>query len=104
MHRENIAALILGLGIVGALSFSACVNTAPMGLRGDHEVEGRIVDVRGERMRLNNGMEFLIPQDVARWSQLALGSVVRVHYEDRDGQKVATSMFFTEGAEGRHGL
>ncbi len=104
MYREPIAALILVLGIVGALALSACAHTEPMSLRGDHEVEGRIVDVRGERMRLNNGMEFLIPQDVARWSQLALGSVVRVHYEERDGQRVATSMFFTEGAEGRHGL
>ncbi len=36
-------------------------------------------------MWLNNGMELLIPQDVARWSQLALGSVVRVRYEERDG-------------------
>ncbi len=104
MYREPIAALTLVLGIVGALALSACAHTDPKSLREDHEVEGRIVDVRGERMRLNNGMEFLIPQDVARWSQLALGSVVRVHYEERDGQKVATSMFFTEGAEGRHGL
>ena len=104
MHREHRAARAIVLGIVGALSLSACAHTAPMSLRGDHEVEGRIVDVRGERMRLHNGMELLIPQDVARWSQLALGSVVRVHYEERDGQKVATSMIFIEGAEGRHGL
>jgi len=104
MHREHTAALALALGIGGALFLSACAHPEPMSLRGDHEIEGRIVDVRGERMRLNNGMEFLIPQDVAKWSQLALGSVVRVHYEERDRQKVATSMFFTEGAEGRHGL
>jgi len=104
MHREHTAALALVLGIVGALSLSACAHPEPMSLRGDHEVEGRIVDVRGERMRLSNGMELLIPQDVARWSQLALGSVVRVHYEERDGQRVATSMVFIEGAEGRHGL
>ncbi len=95
MYREPIAALILVLSIVGALALSACAHTVPVSLRGDHEIEGRIVDVRGEHMRLNNGMEFLIPQDVARWSQLALGSVVRVRYEERDGQKVATSMVFT---------
>ncbi len=95
MDREHTAALALALDIGGALFLSACAHTVPMSLRGDHEVEGRIVDVRGERMRLNNGMEFLIPQDVARWSQLALGSVVRVRYEERDGQKVATSMVFT---------
>ncbi len=95
MYREHTAALALALGIGGALFLSACAHTEPGSLRGDHEVEGRIVNVRGERMWLNNGMELLIPQDVARWSQLALGSVVRVRYEERDGQKVATSMVFT---------
>ena len=104
MHRRRTGALALVLGIAGGLSLSACGYTQPLSRRDDREVEGRIVDVRGERMRLHNGMELLIPQDGARWSQLALGSVVRVHYEERDGQKVATSMVFMEGAEGRHGL
>jgi hypothetical protein len=49
MHREHIAALAVVLSIVGS-----------------------------ERMLLNNGMELLIPQDVARGEQLSLGSVVRV--------------------------
>jgi hypothetical protein len=41
---------------------------------------------------------------VARWSELSLGAVVRVQYEEQDGQKVATSMVFREGAEGQRGM
>ena len=104
MQLEKTAARALVLGLTGAILLSACAQTQPVGPRGDREVEGRIVDVRGERMRLSNGTEFLVPQDVARWSQLALGSVVHVYYEERDGQNVATFITFLEGAEGRHGL
>jgi len=104
MHRVRKAAMALALILFAGLSLAACAQMRPVGGRDDHEVEGRIVDVRSERMLLNNGMELLIPQDVARWSQLSLGSVVHVHYKERDGQKVATSMYFIEGAEGRQGL
>ena len=104
MHRVRKAAMALALILFAGLSLAACAQMQPVGGRDDHEVEGRIVDVRSERMLLNNGMELLIPQDVARWSQLSLGSVVHVHYKERDGQKVATSMYFIEGAEGRQGL
>jgi hypothetical protein len=104
MHRVRKAARALALVLFAALSLAACAQTRPVGGQSDHEVEGRIVDVRSERVLLSNGMELLIPQDVARWSQLSLGSVVRVHYEERNGQKVVTSMVFAEGAEGRHGL
>src|SRR5207244_5374299 len=44
MYREPIAALILVLGILGALALPGCAHTEPMRLGGDHEVEGRRVD------------------------------------------------------------
>lgn len=49
------------LSIVGGLSLSACAHTRPMSMRGDHEVEGRIVDVRSEQMLLNKGMRYRSP-------------------------------------------
>jgi hypothetical protein len=55
-------------------------------------------------MMLNDGTQITVPEDVVRWSDLTLGAVVRVQYEERDGRKVATSMNYLEGFPGQRGL
>jgi len=67
-------------------------------------VQGRIVDLRPNWMMLNDGTQITVPEDVVRWSDLTLGAVVRVQYEERDGRKVATSMNYLEGFPGQRGL
>jgi hypothetical protein len=93
-------AAILGAGVF----LGACAQTRLSSTASPHEVEGRIVDVRGPRLLLHDGTALLIPGPMARWSELSLGAVVRVQYEEVDGQKVATSMVFREGAEGQRGM
>lgn len=67
-------------------------------------VQGRIVDLKPQWMMLNDGTQITVPEDVVRWSELTLGAVVRVQYEERDGRKVATSMNYLEGFPGQRGL
>jgi hypothetical protein len=67
-------------------------------------VQGRIVDLKPDWMLLNDGTQITIPVQVVRWSDLTLGAVVRVEYEERDGKKIATSMNYLEGFPGQRGL
>ena len=81
-------------------SSAACARMAPPLLL----VQGRIVDLKPEWLMLNDGTQITVPEDVVRWSELTLGAVVRVQYEERDGRKVATSMNYLEGFPGQRGL
>ncbi len=67
-------------------------------------VQGRIVDLKPQWLMLNDGTQIIVPADVVRWSELTLGAVVRVQYEERDGKKVAMSMNYLEGFPGQTGL
>jgi hypothetical protein len=100
-------ALVLGAILATAItlgSSAACArmersNAQPLLL-----VQGRIVDLKPEWLMLNDGTQITVPEDVVRWSELTLGAVVRVQYEERDGRKVATSMNYLEGFPGQRGL
>jgi hypothetical protein len=67
-------------------------------------VQGRIIDLKPEWLMLSDGTQIVVPSDVVRWSDLTLGAVVRVQYEERDGKKIATSMNYLEGFPGHRGL
>ena len=101
---KGVQQLVLVIILCTGISLGACAQMPQTTMQGSHEIEGRIVDVRGERMMLHDGTVLLVPGNVARWSELSLGAVVRVQYEEKDGQKVATAMVFREGAEGQRGM
>jgi hypothetical protein len=101
---KGVQQLALVIILCTGISLGACAQMPPTTMQGSHEIEGRIVDVRSERMMLHDGTVLLVPGNVARWSELSLGAVVRVQYEEKDGQKVATAMVFREGAEGQRGM
>jgi len=93
----------------GALFAVICLGlsvTACTGMRtpAPPMVQGRIVDLKPNWMMLNDGTQITVPPEVVRWSELTLGSVVRVEYEERDGKKIATSMNYLEGFPGQRGL
>jgi len=104
MRRFFPVATAVASILAAGVFLGACAQTRLSSTPGTHEVEGRIVDVRGPRVLLHDGTVLLIPGTVARWSELSLGAVVRVQYEEVGGQKVATSMVFREGAEGQRGM
>lgn len=95
--------------MAGALFAVICLGwsvTACTGVRTPAPpiVQGRIVDLKPNWMMLNDGTQIVVPPEVVRWSELTLGAVVRVEYEERDGKKIATSMNYLEGFPGQRGL
>ncbi len=59
-------------------------------------VESRIVGVLGNQVLLHDGTTMMIPREVARPNELAEGDTVRLTYEVRNGQNVATSIQFMD--------
>jgi hypothetical protein len=62
--------------------------------QGQREREGRIVNVNGELIQLSDGIVVRVPEGVAPQADLREGRVVKVRYQVKDGQSVATSIEF----------
>ena len=90
-------AITLGSSVAACARMGSAPPVAPV-------VQGRIVDLKPEWLMLNDGTQIVVPPSVVRWSDLTLGAVVRVQYEERDGKKIATSMNYLEGFPGQRGL
>ena len=59
-------------------------------------VEGRIVSLQGNQVMLNDGTRMTIPQNVAHPTEMEQGDTVRLTYEVRNGEKIATSIQFMD--------
>lgn len=94
----------LAVAIVMGTGLAACARMDWSQTQAALLVQGRIVDLKPDWMMLNDGTQITVPEDVVRWSDLTLGAVVRVQYEERNGRKVATSMNYMEGFPGQRGL
>jgi hypothetical protein len=98
-------ALAVGATFLAVITMSSSLGgCARSGAQPILVVQGRIVYVKPNWMMLNNGTQIIVPADVVRWSELTEGATVTVQYEERNGQKVATSMRFLEGFPGQRGL
>ncbi len=83
----------LAVLVVASLVWTSHPATAqPAGAPGQRVVESRIVSVLGNQVQLHDGTTLTIPRDVATPSELELGGTVRLTYEVRNGQNVATSI------------
>src|SRR5713226_9113980 len=61
-----------------------------------HMVYSQVVSVRGEEMRLHVGWILIIPCNVAHPTEIEQGDTVRLTYEVKNGQKIATSIQFMD--------
>ncbi len=95
---------LLAVAITLGSSAAACARMERNSGQPSLLVQGRIIDLKPEWLMLNDGTQIVVPPDVVRWSELTLGAVVRVQYEERDGKKIATSMNYLEGIPGQRGL
>jgi hypothetical protein len=76
------AALVAGTGVLTA--------TLPACAQGQRMIEGRIVSLQGNQVMLNNGFVVTIPRDVAQPTEIDQGDTIRLNYEVRNGQNIAT--------------
>lgn len=103
MRALALGALLVTTITLG-VSATACARMERSNAQSLLMVQGRIVDLKPEWLMLNDGTQITVPGDVVRWTELTLGAVVRVQYEERDGKKIATSMNYLEGFPGQRGL
>jgi len=90
------AALVAASGAgVGFLALAQ-----PASAQGTRMIEGRIVSLQGNQVMLNNGTMVTIPRDVAQPTEIDQGDTIRLNYEVRNGQNVATSLQMMDRAGG----
>lgn len=88
--------LTASLGVSGATAQMRTDPTTPMGRTPDkmgQKVEGTIKAVQGNMVTLEDGTQISIPTSVrVPKEQLRPGVQISAEYEERSGQKVATSV------------
>ena len=97
-----VRVLIVTVALVAAggagVGFMAMAQ--PASAQGTRMIEGRIVSLQGNQMMLNNGTMVTIPRDVAQPTEIDQGDTIRLNYEARNGQNVATSLQMMDRAGG----
>ncbi len=63
------------------------------------EVEGRVRDVRGEQITLDDGTMLTVPKNQAKLGELKAGNKIKATYQEREGKKIVTSLQITEGPQ-----
>jgi hypothetical protein len=100
-----VAGVVVGMTWVGAGDvLPQTRSTPPAGtiqdrMSGGQEVEGRIRDVGNERVTLEDGTVLAVPKGMAKPSDLKVGAMVKAKYQERNGQKVATSIQVNPASE-----
>ena len=88
-----VTAALIAAGGVGA---SFPVMAQPASAQAQRTVEGRIVSLQGNQVLLHDGTTVTIPREVAQPIEMDQGDTVRLTYEVRNGQNVATSIQFMD--------
>ena len=80
------------LVVAGGTGVGFVAMAQPAGAQDQRMIEGRIVSLQGNQVMLNNGTIVTIPRDVAQPTEIDQGDTIRLNYEVRNGQNVATSI------------
>ena len=63
-------------------------------------VEGKISAVKGRWIVFSNGTQVAVPDNLVQHFEMKPGAVIRAMYEEREGQKFATSIELRDPAAG----
>jgi len=69
-------------------------------VQAQHELEGRIVNVNADLIELRDGTTVRIPPGVASLAELKEGVMVKVRYEVKNNQNIATAVQIMEAPGG----
>ena len=94
MRMLALSAMLATVITLGASA--ACAGMDRSNGQPSFMIQGRIVDLKPGWLMLGDGTQITVPENVARRSELPLGVMIRVQYEERDGRKVATSVSYLE--------
>jgi hypothetical protein len=99
MRRALVVAVTLVLVLAAGTADSLLAQTSsdPLGL------EGRIVNVNGEMIQLADGTVVRVPLGLASPQDLREGRAVKIRYEVKDKEYVATGIDFPDSGAERPG-
>ncbi len=94
--RRALVVVVVALTLAFGASISRpAVAQAPVE-QGQRELASRILNVNGPLIQVSGGTVILVPQALALQADLREGRMVKVKYEIKDGQNVATAIEFPE--------
>jgi hypothetical protein len=74
-------------------------QSPPASIQDGQVMEGRVADVKGRWIVLANGAQVAVPDNVIRRPEVKPGAFIRVMFEEREGQKFATSIQLRDALE-----
>jgi hypothetical protein len=93
-RRALVTIVVLALATAGPSRSVLGQMTSPG--QGEHELEGRIVNVSGEKIQLADGTVVRVPVALAAPADLREGHTVRLRYAIKDKENVATAIEFPD--------
>jgi hypothetical protein len=91
-----IAAVVLTMcaaqPFVGFAETGLLAQRDPQVTPGGQVVEGKISAVKGRWIVFSNGTQVAVPDNLVQHFEMKPGAVIRAMYEEREGQKFATSI------------
>ena len=92
----GIAAMVLtlcaGQSVVGFAQTGTQAQQDPQSTAASRMVEGKISAVKGRWIVFSNGTQVAVPDNLVQHFEMKPGAVIRAMYEEREGQKFATSL------------
>jgi len=91
-----IAAVVLtmcaGQSLVGFAQTGPQAQQEPEVTAASQVVEGKILAVKGRWIIFSNGTQVAVPDNLVQHFEMKPGAIIRAMYEEREGQKFATSL------------
>jgi Cu/Ag efflux protein CusF len=88
----------LSIQALDARAQSKMTNT-PSALKGQ-QVVGRVQDVKGDQVTMDDGTLLTVPASQAKPGVLKPGSTIKYTFQQRSGKKVVTSLEITQSPRG----
>ena len=98
--RKVILVMTAVLGMAATAGPTDLALAQPATVQAQHELEGRIVNVNADLIELRDGTTVRIPPGVASLAELKEGVMVKVRYEVKNNQNIATAVQIMEAPGG----
>jgi hypothetical protein len=95
MKRRALVTIVV-LGLAAAGPSRSVLGQTSSSEQGEQELEGRIVNVSGEKIQLADGTVVRVPAALAGSADLREGHAVKLRYAVKDKENVATAIEFPD--------
>jgi hypothetical protein len=87
-----VVSMCAGQSLVGFAQTGPRAQREPEFMQASQVVEGKVSAVKGRWIIFSNGTQVAVPDNLVQHFEMKPGAVIRAMYEEREGQKFATSL------------